>query len=206
MRSIHRSTLAAGLVAALAGFALLTSIALAAPDGDHDHCAMMEPAADRSSSPTPAGALPRLPGQDAFGAIQEVVALLDADPATDWSAVDVRALRDHLVDMNELVLNAEVTEVPVEGGFAATVTGTGRTLGAIRRMLPMHSTMLGMDEPGLRATWKETEGGGVLTVTAADPAGVARLRGLGFYGVMTLGDHHRRHHLGIATGRMRHGG
>ena len=59
----------------------------------------------------------QLPGQDAFGALQEVVARLDADPATDWKSVNLRALRDHLVDMNELVLNAEVVETAVDGGF-----------------------------------------------------------------------------------------
>ena len=147
----------------------------------------------------------QLPGQDAFGALQEVVARLDADPATDWKSVDLRALRDHLVDMNELVLNAEVVETAVDGGFAATVTGTGRALGAIRRMLPMHVGMLGMENPHLHATWRETDGGGVLTVVTDDPAGAAiALRGLGFYGVMALGDHHRRHHLAIAQGRMHH--
>ena len=116
----------------------------------------------------------------------------------------MRALRDHLVDMNEVVLDAEVTETPADGGFTAAITGAGRTLAALRRMLPAHVSMLGMEEPNLRAAWRETDGGGVLTVTADDPAAVARLRGLGFYGVMALGDHHRRHHLGIAAGRMHH--
>jgi hypothetical protein len=170
----------------------------------HPHCPHTGPAPVDRSSGAPAAALPRLPGQDAFGAIQEIVALLDADPATDWGAVDVRALRDHLVEMNELVLNAEVTETPVEGGFAAAITGAGRTLAAVRRMLPAHVSMLASEEPALRAEWKETAGGGTLTVTADAPAAVVRLRGLGFYGVMALGDHHRRHHLAIAAGRMRH--
>lgn len=35
---------------------------------------------------------PREPGQSAFTAIQEMVALLKADPQTDWSRVDVEAL------------------------------------------------------------------------------------------------------------------
>jgi hypothetical protein len=30
---------------------------------------------------------PTMPGQDAFGAIQEVVQMLEADPKTDWSKV-----------------------------------------------------------------------------------------------------------------------
>src|SRR5438093_8043305 len=32
-----------------------------------------------------ASTTPTLPGQDAFGGIQEVVRILDADPKTDWS-------------------------------------------------------------------------------------------------------------------------
>lgn len=174
------------------------------PGHAHEGCPFAaQMPADRAGA-APAAALPSLPGQDAFGAIQEIVALLDADPATDWRTVDVRALRDHLVDMNEVVLNAAVTETAVDGGIEAAVTGTGRTLAALRRMLPAHARMLGMEEPGLRAAWRETDGGGVLSVTADDPAAVARLRGLGFYGVMALGDHHRRHHLAIAAGRMHH--
>ena len=45
-------------------------------------------------------------GQDAFGAIQDVVRKLDADPKTDWSKVDLEGLRQHLIDMNEVTLTA----------------------------------------------------------------------------------------------------
>src|SRR5437764_5713379 len=37
-----------------------------------------------------------MPGQAAFGAIQEVVELLEADPTTDWAKVNIAALREHL--------------------------------------------------------------------------------------------------------------
>jgi hypothetical protein len=33
--------------------------------------------------------LPAMPGQDAFGATQELVGILLADPATDWSKVSL---------------------------------------------------------------------------------------------------------------------
>jgi hypothetical protein len=49
---------------------------------------------------------PNMPGQDAFGAIQEIVAILEADSNTDWSKVDITALREHLIDMNEVTLKA----------------------------------------------------------------------------------------------------
>ena len=35
---------------------------------------------------------PTMPGQDAFGAIQEIVRILEADPKTDWSKVNLEAL------------------------------------------------------------------------------------------------------------------
>ncbi len=46
--------------------------------------------------------------------------------------------------------------------------------------------------------------GAVMTVTLADPIHLAKLRGLGFIGVMTLGAHHQGHHLAIATGAAPH--
>ncbi len=51
-------------------------------------------------------AAPTMPGQDAFGAIQEVVQILQADPTTDWSKVNIARLREHLIDMNEVTLHA----------------------------------------------------------------------------------------------------
>jgi hypothetical protein len=54
----------------------------------------------------------------------------------------VAALREHLVDMNELILNAVAREKPIPGGLRITVTGEGRTLRAIRNMLPAHAVEL----------------------------------------------------------------
>jgi len=78
-------------------------------------------------------------GQDAFAAVQEVVRLLEADPATDWSTVNIDALRAHLVDMNLVTLQAVVSTEHVEGGARYTVTGAGEVLGAIQRMVPAHA-------------------------------------------------------------------
>ena len=41
-------------------------------------------------SQTSDNASPTMPGQDAFGAIQEIVRILEADPKTDWSKVILR--------------------------------------------------------------------------------------------------------------------
>src|SRR5579862_5698718 len=74
---------------------------------------------------------PTMPGQDAFGAIQQIVEILEADPATDWSKVDIGALRQHLIDMHEVTLHAAVAEQALGNGIELTVTGEGRTLEAI---------------------------------------------------------------------------
>ena len=149
----------------------------------------------------PAGS-PTMPGQDAFGAIAEIVRMLDADPSTDWSKVDLERLRQHLIDMNEVVLRAEVKQMPVAGGLVMDVTGAGRTEQAIRAMLVPHAGELDR-MPSYAAKTELIPGGVRLTVTAKtpdDPKAVARLRGLGFIGLLTTGAHHGPHHLAMAKG------
>jgi len=82
---------------------------------------------------------PTLPGQDAFGAIQEIVKILEANPKTDWSKVNLEALRQHLIDMNDVTLNANADATPIDGGLKIAVTGQGRTRDAIQRMLVAHA-------------------------------------------------------------------
>jgi hypothetical protein len=150
------------------------------------------------------GATPSLPGQDAFGAIAEVVRLLDADPATDWSKVKIERLRRHLIDMNEVVLRSEVKERPVPGGLVMEITGAPRTAEAIRAMLVPHAAELDR-MPDLSARAEPLPNGIRLTVTArsqSDDRAVARLRGLGFAGLLTIGGHHGPHHLAMARGDM----
>src|SRR5882724_13527079 len=72
-----------------------------------------------------AGATPMQPGQDAFGAIQEILQILEADPGTDWSKVNIDALREHLIDMNEVTLQANAAASTVDGGLRIDVTGQG---------------------------------------------------------------------------------
>jgi hypothetical protein len=146
---------------------------------------------------------PTEPGQGAFAAIAEIVALLEADPNTDWSKVDVAALREHLVDMNELILNALAREEPILGGLRITVTGEGRTLRAIRNMVPAHAAELAKIE-GWQVEAAAQDEGARLTVTSTDPPEEARIRGLGFFGLMATGAHHQAHHWAIATGQPVH--
>jgi len=151
---------------------------------------------------TPAAEAPTLPGQDAFGAIAEVVSLLDADPDTDWSRVDLERLRQHLIDMNEVVLRSAVKASPVPAGLAMEITGAPRTERAIRAMLVPHAVELdGMADWTART--ERIPGGLRLTVTAraaGDARTVARIRGLGFAGLLVQGGHHGPHHLAMAKG------
>jgi len=50
--------------------------------------------------------LPTSSPLDAFGAIQEIVRMLEADPATDWAKANIGALREHLIDMDEITMRA----------------------------------------------------------------------------------------------------
>jgi hypothetical protein len=146
---------------------------------------------------------PTEPGQGAFAAIQEIVAILDSDPDTDWSKVDIDGLRRHLVDMNNVTLHAEVVTTPVPNGARYVVTGDGAVRDSIRRMVKAHArTMSGAN--GMTITASDHPDGAVMKVTVADQGDLARLEGLGFFGVMALGVHHQEHHLMIAAGHAPH--
>ena len=143
------------------------------------------------------------PGQAAFAAIQEVVGILDADPNTDWSKVDIDALRRHLVDMNNVTLYAKAEAIPVENGMRFEVTGHGEVRASIQRMVAAHAiTMNGRGGWTYRAEARPE--GAAMTVIVANPTELPKLRGLGFFGVMALGMHHPVHHLMIATGQGPH--
>jgi hypothetical protein len=78
------------------------------------------------------------------------------------------------------------------------VTGEAPVRQSIRRMvLALAATMNGVD--GWRFEAKEMEGGASLDVHAP-PKDADKVRGLGFFGIMTLGMHHQAHHLMIARG------
>lgn len=148
---------------------------------------------------------PTLPGQDAFGAIQEIVRMLDANAKTDWSKVNLEALRQHLIDMNEVTLKADAAMKPVAGGIEIAITGTGRTIEAIQRMVPAHAHEI--DQTHLNGWSARTDplpNGVTLTVTASDPKEVQHIRGLRFIGILASGSHHQRHHLAMAKGEFPH--
>jgi hypothetical protein len=142
--------------------------------------------------------MPTEGGQSAFAAIAEIVKLLEADPNTDWSKVNLERLRLHLRDMDLVT----VTSAPTAGGAIFTVRGTGETVGAIKRMTGAHVSMVEMTG-GPRLARTELADGVRLVVTVRDGdvrSGEARIRALGFIGLMTVGDHHSMHHLMLARG------
>jgi len=140
------------------------------------------------------------PGQSAFAALSEVVQRLEADPATDWSAVELDALRAHLVDMDLVATGAQATVTKIAGGIRAVATGNGPVLGALRRMVPAHVVQLRQDHSWTVVS-AERDDAIILEVTSRDPKVTARIEGLGFFGLMASQDHHRAHHLAIATGK-----
>jgi hypothetical protein len=146
---------------------------------------------------------PTLPGQDAFGAIQEIVRLIDADPKTDWSNVNLEALRQHLIDMNDVILKADTAVESIDGGIAIAVTGIGRTVEAIQRIVSAHAQEIERTHPnGWSAKSDPLPTGVLFTVTANRAGEVQHVRGLGFIGIMVSGHHHQPHHLAMARGEM----
>lgn len=191
------------LKAGLAAIVVLSAVAHAAAQMTPVHHGGMAAAAPGATVSQPeAAGQPTSPGQDAFGAIQEIVRILEADPKTDWSSVDIAALREHLIDMNEVTLHAAAAETELADGVDIAVTGEGRTLAAIKRMIPAHAQEL--SRIGWTARTEELPNGARLIVTTSDAAQVAKLKALGFIGIMVLGSHHQPHHLLIAKGGLVH--
>jgi hypothetical protein len=153
------------------------------------------------SAPSPLTAA----GNDAFWAIQEAIQKLDADPHTDWSQVNLEALRQHLVDMQNFTLHVEVlSQTPVAQGMKAEVRPTTtRSEASLERVFAAHPAQL-KRETGWEMHVAKQGDVFVLTVTTPQPAEVDRLRGLGYIGVMALGAHHQVHHWGMVRGESPH--
>jgi len=139
-------------------------------------------------------------GHDGFAAIAEIVKILSDNPNTNWSKVNINSLRNHLLDMDRLVSGAKVDEQKVTGGMRFNVTGETDVLNAIKKMIPAHAIEL--DKMPEYETVTETIINGIaLTVTGIDDQTTIKIKGLGFFGLMATGSHHKPHHLGMATGK-----
>ena len=150
-----------------------------------------------------AGGLPTETGQSAFAAISEIVGILISNPDTDWRTVDIPALRNHLVDMDRVTMEADVS-TSVEGRTVRfEVSGDETVALSIGRMAHAHAPMLAA-AAGWTVDATPRQDGATFMITVPDDASLAEVLGLGFFGVMTLGAHHQAHHLGIATGAEPH--
>jgi len=139
-------------------------------------------------------------GQSAFDLIKQVVNQLEADPKTNWEQINIAALGQHLTDMNQVMLYADIEMLPVAGGARYIVTGDDRTAEAIQRMVPTHAIEV-QREIGWNTETETRQGGVDLTVRSDDVAQMAKIRGLGFLGFMVQGEHHEDHHLMMVGGK-----
>ena len=94
------------------------------------------------------------------------------------------------------------SERMLDNGIEIAVTGEGRTLAAIKRMVPAH--IHESKEIGWNAKTEELPDGVKLTVTATEAAPLTKLQALGFMGIMVQGSHHQQHHLMMAKDEFVH--
>lgn len=185
------------LATTIATSAAALATPLAAQHADHsDHAGHVMAAPGVSNVPSE-------PGDGSFAAIIEIVAILSADPDTDWTRVDIDGLREHLVDMNQLVVGASVRSERLPDGLRMLIDTSGRPGEAASRMVPAHAPFLAA-ETGWQSEVARDGDEIVWTVTAVDTGAVARIQALGFFGLMATGDHHRMHHMAMARGEAAH--
>jgi hypothetical protein len=145
--------------------------------------------------------LPIESGQSAFAAIHEIVEMLEGDPKTDWSKVDVDALRQHLIDMNNMTLYASITYEPMVNGERIHVSGKGEVRDSIQRMVMMHVAMAGHTTDWQMKAALAPDGADI-NVVAMSALGLKKMKAFGLMGMMAEGAHHARHHLMLARGEM----
>ena len=145
--------------------------------------------------------LPQEGGQAIYAAIIEVVALMEKDPETDWSKVNIDRLRTHLMDMNYLILDTEATTVvAADDEIQFDVLGNEESTPSVHRMIQAHSQFIAQKR-GWTVEPKLYENGATVTIIVEDSSEIKRLKALGFYGFMSLDSHHQAHHYQIALGR-----
>jgi hypothetical protein len=181
----------ASLLASLTIAALPICPVSAATGPDHQPHTMASPLAE--------------PGNDAFGTIQEAIRALEADPDTDWSRVNLKALRQHLVDMQNMTVNVTVlSQKPIKDGVAIRVSpNDSKTAASLARVFAAHPAMLEM-ETGWKMTVAKKNGVYELAVTTPNPPEVDKVRGLGYIGILAIGAHHQAHHWAMARGQNPH--
>lgn len=146
------------------------------------------------------------PGNAGFATIQEAVRQLLQDPATDWSKVNLEALRQHLVDMQNFTYHVEVMDQKaVSGGVMFKVKPkNGEAAGSLQRMFSAHPAILKQETGWDMKVEKNKDGSFSARVTGPKKTDVAKIRGLGYIGLIAYGNHHQAHHWQMAKGSDPH--
>lgn len=110
------------------------------------------------------------PGNDAFAAIQEAVNHLLADPKTDWRHVNLEALRQHLIDMQNFTFNVDVlSQSPVTNGVQFTVKATSAGAAkSLQRLFNAHPMILKQESGWDMQVTKNKDGSFTAQVTGAN--------------------------------------
>lgn len=190
-------------VSIVAILTLLVSTGAGSPT-QAQHSEAHHPQNETASSPTEPSVL-QAPGQAVFGTVQEAIRALEADSTTDWSEVDVERLRRHLIDMHHVALHVRVKQkTPIDNGVRLRVRPTNEAARAsLERVLDAHPHML-EQETGWAMAVEEKDAAYVLRVTTDDPNEVAKIRALGYIGLLVYGQHHQRHHWHLLRGKHPH--
>ena len=185
----------------------ITAIIIVAPMASaHMHHTNMNHAAMMGHNTAAAPVALKESGTDPFATLQEVITVLEANPGTNWEKVNIEALRLHLVEMQDMTINVDVKQQDINNGFQAVVTPTtNRAVKSITRVLSGHPVQM-KAETGWDMQVQNNNGVFTVTVTTDNAKDGAKIRGLGYIGVMAYGSHHQPHHWAIASGENPHAG
>jgi hypothetical protein len=170
------------------------------------HHANMNHAEMMGRSTTPTQVVLTESGTDPFATLQEVIAALESNTNTSWEKVNIEALRLHLVEMQDMTINVDVKQRHIDNGFQAVVLPTtSRAVKSLTRVLSGHPAQM-KAETGWDMQVQINNSVFTLTVTTDNAKDVAKIRGLGYIGVMAYGNHHQPHHWAMASGDNPHAG
>ncbi|BCG63448.1 MAG: hypothetical protein methR_P1158 [Methyloprofundus sp.] len=107
--------------------------------------------------------------------------------------------------MFEFSYNVDVvSQQPIEHGVKIRVKPvTVRAKQALDKVLSAHPMMLKM-ETGWDMQSSKTVGEYEIIVTTTKPSEIDKIRGLGYIGLLAIGNHHQRHHWAMAKGQNPH--
>ena len=170
----------------------------------HTHHANMNHAAMMGHNTAPTQVVLTESGTDPFATLQEVIAALESNTNTNWEKVNIEALRLHLVEMQDMTINVDVKQQHIDNGFQAVVSPTtSNAVKSLTRVLSGHPAQM-KAETGWDMQVQINNSVFTLTVTTDNAKDVAKIRGLGYIGVMAYGNHHQPHHWAMASGDNPH--